>query len=71
MTDRPRPARGTALFNSLFRHVNGMRGHRQTDLRVTTRRELVAAIRASDFGQNTQVKVGFVPGKDTAIPGRR
>ena len=42
-----------------------------TDVGVTTRRELVAAIRASDSGQNTQVKAGFLPGKDAAIPGRR
>ena len=42
-----------------------------TDLLVTTRRKLVAASRASDFGQNTQVKVGFVQGEDTAIPGHR
>jgi len=46
-----------------------MRGRRRPT--CVTRRELVAAIQASDSGQNTQVRAGFVPGKDAAIPGRR
>ena len=70
ITGRPAP-RGESPVQRLVSACERDARPPSTDLRVTTRRELVAAIRASDSGQNTQVRAGFAPGKDAAIPGRR
>ena len=70
ITDRPAP-RGESPVQRLVSACERDARPPSTDVRVTTRRELVAAIRASDSGQNTQVRAGFAPGKDAAIPGRR
>ena len=70
ITGRPAP-RGESPVQRLVSACERDARPPSTDVRVTTRRELVAAIRASDSGQNTQVRAGFAPGKDAAIPGRR
>ena len=70
ITDRPAP-RGESPVQRLVSACERDARPPSTDLLVTTRRELVAAIQASDSRQNTQVRAGFVPGKDAAIPGRR
>jgi hypothetical protein len=70
ITDRP-ASRGESPVQRLVSGCERDARPPSTDVRVTTRRELLAAIRASDSGQNTQVRAGFAPGNDAAIPGRR
>jgi len=70
ITDRPAP-RGESPVQRLVSGCERDARPPSTDVRVTTRRKLLAAIRASDSGQNTQVRAGFAPGNDAAIPGRR
>jgi len=70
ITDRP-ASRGESPVQRLVSGCERDARPPSTDVRVTTRRKLVAAIRASDSGQNTQVRAGFAPDNDAAIPGRR
>src|SRR6478672_5954617 len=70
ITDRP-ASRGESPVQRLVSGCERDARPPSSDVRVTTRRELLAAIRASDSGQNTQVRAGFAPGNDAAIPGRR